>query len=565
MTNYYFIRSLKILALSLLGLILVNVVSSYFYQRFDLTEEKRYTLTPSTRDLLSHLSTNIDMEVYLEGRDLPAGIKVLRNETRELLQEFRTHSNGRLSYHFFDINSIKDQKKREDFETELVKKGLRPTNLEVKSQNGYSERLVFPGAILKANGREIPVQILENQFSAGAQGSLNNSISFLEYKTANAIDKLVRPHPPKVAFLQGHGEPGIERLQGFLEALSAQNFLVDKVELDKDKLLNSGIDVLIIDKPQTALREQEKFLIDQYIMAGGKTIWMLDNIICDLDSFKLAPNIFAVPRDLNLDDLLFRYGVRTEHNLVLDLYCNQIPIMESVGGNPQPKLYPWVFYPISITRKNHPIVKNLDPVAFRFCSSLDTLGNPGVKKTVLLYSSMYTRLQPTPFEIFLEGAKQRPNPYLFNQKDIALAVLLEGNFTSLYKNQFTSDLQQLLAMQQSPFRSESVSNKMIVIGDGDIALNDLDANGVPLALGYDKYSRQLFANKDFLLNCVEYLVDDHNLIEARNREVRMRLLDKARVLRSKGLWQVLTFGVPLLLITVFGLAYTARRRRKYAS
>jgi ABC-2 type transport system permease protein len=556
---------MKFFAAGIASVALVAILSSFFYKRFDLTEEKRFTLTASTGELLENLSTTIEIEVYLEGSDLPAGIKILRNETRELLQEFRMHSHGRVTYHFFDINKIKDQQKRESFEEELVKKGLRPTNLEVKSQNGYSERLVFPGAVLKANGREIAVQILENQFSAGAQGSLNNSLNFLEYKIASGIDKITRNHPAKVAFLQGHGEPGVEKLNGFLEALASQNFMLDKIELGKDRLLNNNIDILIIDKPATAISDNEKFLIDQYVMNGGKTLWLLDNIICDLDSFKLAPNIIAVPRNLNADDLLFRYGVRLEHNLVLDLYCNQIPIIESIGGNSQPKLFPWVFYPVSIPKKNHPIVKNLDPVAFRFCSSLDTLANPEVKKTVLLSTSDYSRMQNTPFEIFLQGAKLKPNPYLFNRKNIPLAVLLEGNFTSLFKNQFTSDLQKLLAAQQIQFKAKSKTNKMIVIGDGDIALNDNDANGVPLALGYDKYTRQLFANKDFLLNCVEYLTDEHNLIEARNREVSMRLLDKARVLNEKGLWQVLAFGCPLIFVFIMSTVYNRRRKARYAN
>jgi ABC-2 type transport system permease protein len=564
MINHYFKRSIKILLLSLLAVVVINIASSFFYKRFDLTEEKRYTLSSSTKELLKHLNGDVSIEVYLEGNDLPAGIKILRNETRELLQEFRTHSNGRISYHFFDINSIKDAKRREDFQTELVKKGLRPTNLEVKSQSGYSEKLVFPGALIKMNGREIPVQILENQFSVGAQGSLNNSLNLLEYKTANGIQKLSRKLPPKIAFLQGHGESDIEQLEGFLQALSDQNFILDKIELDQQKLLDNNIDVLIIAKPKTALNDYEKFLVDQYVMEGGKTLWLLDNIICDLDSFKLAPSIVAVPRDLNLDDLLFRYGVRIEHNLVLDLYCGQIPIIESIGGNPQPKLFPWVFFPVSISKNNHPIVKNIDPVAFKFCSSLDTLNNPGVKKTILLSSSMYARLQETPYQIFLQGAKQKPNPYLFNQKNIPLAVLLEGNFTSLYKNQYTSDLHKLLALQQASFLSKSNFNKMIVIGDGDIASNDRDANGVPMALGYDKYSRQQFANKDFLLNCVEYLIDDNNLISARNREIKMRLLDKAKILNQKGLWQVTTFAGPLLLVLIFGFIYNNRRKRKYA-
>ncbi|MCB0508308.1 MAG: gliding motility-associated ABC transporter substrate-binding protein GldG [Bacteroidetes bacterium] len=565
MKRYYFIQSIKVLAYSLLAVVAVNIISSFFYHRFDLTEEKRYTLTTSTKKLLNGLEDNIEVEVYLSGKDLPAGIRILQNETRELLQEFRTHSKGKVSFHFFDIYGIKDQKKREEFQLDLVKKGLKPTNLEVNSQNGFMEKLIFPGAIIKANGREIPVQILENQFSVGAQGSLDNSVNFLEYKFANSIQKLTREHQPIIAFLQGHGELGIEPLQEFLKALAEQSFSIDKVELDKDKLLHNNIDILVVAKPQTALNDKEKFLIDQYIMNGGKTLWLLDNVIGDLDSFKLAPSIMAIPRDLNLDDLLFRYGVRTNHNLVLDLYCNKIPIIESVGGQAQPKLFPWVFYPIAVPGKNHPIVKNLDPILFKFASSLDTLANPNVHKTVLLSTSTYSRLQPTPFQIFLEGAKQKPNPYLFNKQNVPLAVLMEGEFSSLYAHQFTSDLQQILQTENSAFKSKSVTNKMIVIADGDIASNDFDGQQVPLALGYDKYTRQLFANKDFLLNCVEYLIDDNNLIVARNREIKMRLLDKAKVLEDKTYWQIITFGVPLLLIGIFGVVYHFIRKRKYAT
>ncbi len=564
MKQHYLIQSIKALIVSLLLVLIVNILSNFLYHRFDLTEEKRYTLTSSTKKVLNGLEENIEVEVYLTGKDLPAGIKILQNETRELLQEFRTNSKGNVTFHFFDINSIKDQKKREEFQLELVKKGLKPTNLEVKSESGFTEKLVFPGAIIKANGREIPVQILENQFSVGAQGSLNNSLNFLEYKFINSIHKITKEHPAKIAFLQGHGELGIEQLQEFLKALSEQNFLLDKVELDKDRLINNNIDILLIAKPQTAISDAEKFLIDQYIMQGGRTLWLLDNIICDLDSFKLAPSIMAIPRDLNLDDLLFRYGVRINHNLALDLYCNQIPIIESVGGNPQPKLFPWAFYPIAVNKKNHPIVKNLDPVAFKFASSLDTLANPDVYKTILLTTSTYSRLQPTPFQIFLEGAKQKPNPYLFNLRDIPLAVLLQGNFHSLYKNQFTDDLQKMASAQQFTFTPKSNFNKMIVVADGDVAANDLDAQQVPLALGYDKYTRQLFANKDFLLNSVEYLLDDNNLIDARNREIKMRLLDKAKVLEDKTFWQIITVGLPLLLIALVGVIYTIQRKRKYA-
>ncbi len=563
-TNHYIIQSVKVLALSLLAVFVLNIVSSIVYKRFDLTEEKRYTLTPSTKNLLKNLNENVEVEVYLEGKNLPAGIKSLRNETKELLQEFRTLSKGRVTYTFFDINSIKDQKKCEDFQMNLVNKGLRPTNLEVKSNSGYSENIVFPGAMVKAGGNEIPIQILENQFSVGAQGSLNNSMNFLEYKTANAIQKSIRKKRPKIVFLQGHGELGVASLENLLRELNAQSFDIDKIELDKDKLINNGIDILMVAKPNSAISDVEKFMIDQYVMQGGKVIWLLDNIICDLDSFKLAPSIFSVPRDINIDDILFRYGVRINHNLVMDLYCNQIPIIETIGGNPQPKLFPWVFYPIGVSKNNHPIVKNLDPVSLKFSSSIDTLSNPGVHKTILLSSSDYSREQNTPFQIYLEGAKQKPDPSLFNKKNIPMGVLLEGNFQSLYKNQFSEEYRKLLEIQNVQFKPESNKSKMIVIADGDVASNELDSKGVPLALGYDKYSQKLYANKDFMLNCVEYMVDDNNLIDARNREIKMRLLDKARLQSQKGIWQFATLALPLIFAFAFGLFYTNRRKRRYA-
>ena len=259
MKNHYFIQSIKILAISLFAVIGINIVSNIIYKRFDLTEEKRYTLTSSTKKLLKSLDQNVVVEVYLEGKYLPAGIKVLRNETKELLQEFRTHSRGKLTYHFFDISSIKNEKDRETFQENLVKKGLLPTNLEVKSESGYTEKLVFPGAIIKANGREIPVQILENQFAQGAQNSLNNSLNFLEYKVANSIQKIVRNTQPTVGFLQGHGEVDVAHLEDFLKTIHAQSFFIDKIELDKDKLLGSDIDVLFIAKPTKPFADVEKF------------------------------------------------------------------------------------------------------------------------------------------------------------------------------------------------------------------------------------------------------------------------------------------------------------------
>lgn len=560
--NYYFKKSIYTLVLSLLILVAVNFIANKFFLRWDLTAEKRYTLTPATKKLLSNLKQNVEIDVYLAGKDLPAGMKRLKKETRELLQEFRSYSNGNITYKFIDVNTIKKDKEKKI--EELVQKGVKPINLEVNTNSGFMEKLIFPGAILKANGREIPIQILENQFTFGAQGSIDNSINFLEYKLANAVQKLIKKTPPRIAFLQGHDELPFEKLQDIVNTLTLQNFEVGVIDIAKEPLFKNNIDILIIAKPRIAFLDEEKFLIDQFIMHGGKVIWLMDNHTADLQNFQQSPTYLATPLELNIEDILFRYGVRINYDLALDLYCTQIPIIETVGGNPQPKLFPWVFYPLAVSRNNHPIVKNIDPIWFRFSSSIDVLKNPNINPTILAATSTYSRTQALPFEIYLLGAKQKPNPNLFNRKDVVLATLLEGDFTSLFLNQYTSDLQSLLDKQGVEFRGKSYKNKMIVIADGDVIANDLDSKGSVIPLGYDRYGQQQYANKDFILNCVEYLVDDNNLIEARNREVKMRLLDKAQLTEKKELWQFLNFAIPVFFISIFGYIYFKQRQRKYA-
>jgi ABC-2 type transport system permease protein len=561
--NYYFKKSIQYLIISLFIVIAVNFVANKLFFRIDLTAEKRYTLTNATKNLLKNLKQEIVIDVYLDGKDLPAGIKNLKQETGEMLQEFRTYSKGKIVFNYIDINQIKKAEDKEKKMQELVEKGIKPINLEVNTNSGFVEKLIFPGAILKSNNREIPVQILESQFAFGAQGAINNSVNFLEYKLANAIQKLSKTKAPKVVFLQGHGELQLANIQEILKYLTQQNFIVDKIELGTEPLLNNDIDILVIAKPQQSLLEEEKFLIDQFVMHGGKVIWLIDNSTADLQNFQQAPTYVATARTLNIEDLLFRYGVRINYNLVLDLYCSQIPIIETIGGNPQPKLFPWVFFPISIPKNNHPIIKNLDPIWFRFPNSIDILNNPNIEKTILATTSTYSRVQSLPFEIHLLGAKQKPNPNLFNTKEVPLAVLLEGTFSSLYTNQFTSDLKILLGKQNATFIAKSMPNKMIVIADGDIIANDLDSKGMPLALGYDRYTQKQYANKEFILNCFEYLVDDNNLIEARNREVKMRLLDKAKIIDQKQLAQITIFFVPTCIIIIFGIMYNNNRKRKY--
>jgi ABC-2 type transport system permease protein len=398
------VNSIKRLFWTLLIVVAINYISNVLHFRFDLTSEKKYTLTDNTKLLLKNLKDPVFVEVYLEGNNLPTGIKKLRNETKDLLEEFRILSKGKVEYHFFNIDKIKDEKKKEDFQKTLAQKGIFPTNVQVKSEGGFQEKLVFPGALVKVKGKELPIQILEKQIQ-GAQQTLNNSINFLEYKIANSINKIARGKPPIVAFVTDKGGPS--DVSDFLKGLYFQNFQVQRFDISSQVLFRQGIDILVIAKPTQRFSEEDKFKIDQYVMHGGKVMWMIDQNIADLDSFKSAPSIISVQRDLNLTDILFKYGVRLNNDLVLDLYCNPTPVSRIINGQPQMKLYDWVFNPIILSQNNHPIVKNLDPVAIEFASSLDTIRTKNINKTILLQSSQYSRLQATPFEILFRRRQHR--------------------------------------------------------------------------------------------------------------------------------------------------------------
>lgn len=557
--------SIKALTIGTVILVGIIFLSQKFNFRWDLTAEKRFTLTDASISLLKNLKEDVQIKVYLEGEDLPVGIKNIRNHTRDLLQDMRRVSGGKLTYEFIDVNFIKDVKEKEKLQKNLISKGVLPVNLEVNSESGYAEKLIYPGAIFTSGNKELGMTILENQMIFGAQGALENSLNFLEYKIVNVIDKLQQDHVPSVAFVQGHGEADIYQVSDFVETLSKQNFQVKKLVLGIDPILDNKTDVLIIAKPTQPYIEEDKFLLDQYVLRGGKILWLMDQVIADMDSFKIAPSIFSIARENNLDDLLFRYGVRVNDDLVLDLYCAPVPIVEEIAGNPTPKLYPWVFYPMVRGDQNIPIVKNLDPVLMKFPSSIDTIKSPGIKKTVLLSSSQYSRKQNIPFQISLEGARQKPQPALFSQKDIPMAVLLEGNFSSHYGHRIQQSFRDAAQKEGVTVLTKATeASKMIVVGDGDIIINEVDPNGRPLPLGYYKITRETYANKDFLLNAVDYLLDQSGLIAARNRDISMRVLDKAKVQDQKSLWQFIAVGFPIPLLLIFGWIFNRRRRKKFA-
>ncbi len=557
-------QSLLQLGLVLGILFFLNIVAQYFYGHLDLTEEKRYSLTTPTRQLLNGLKDGVYVKVLLEG-NFPAGFKRLQGATKEMLDDFRSES-GYIEYEFEDpskgtVEQINNRRK------ELAKDGLIPVNLRVMENGEKKERVIYPAAIVSYGGRSIPVNLLENEVPGRSnEVVLNNSVSLLEYKLANAIQKLKSNNKPNIAFTGGHGE--LEGLQtADLEKSLRQFYNTGRLFLDSVVTISPEISVLIVSKPRTAFSEKDKFKIDQYVMNGGKVMWLIDRLTASLDSMQRQPNFMPNDYPINLEDILFKYGARIQPNLVLDLDCSKIPLVTGKLGNaPQFELFPWYYSPSVAATATHPIVKNLDRVSLQFPSSIDTVRTKTpVRKTILLTSSQYSRLQFSPVRLNFEMLRYDADKTKFDKPNQNLAVILEGEFPSMYENRVTDDLTAGLQQLNLTYKVKSVPTKMLVVSDGDIAANEITnvAEKSYAPLGYNKYEKHLYANKDFLINAIEYLLDENGVIAARTREVKLRLLDGVRTKSEKTFWQVLNVGVPLLLLLAFGWVFNFLRKRKY--
>ncbi len=560
------------LGLGLVIIVLLNVIGSHIYTRFDLTTEKRYTLAPATKKLLKNLDDIVYFKVYLEG-DFPSGFTRLSRSTHEMLDAFRAYS-PEIEYEFIDPSKVGNADQVSGFYEELIHKGLNPTELTVKTSSGTSQRIIFPGALVTYKSRELPIQLLQSQVGQSPETVLNNSIQELEYNISSIIRELTIQSKPAIAFIQGHGELSEPYVYNITEAL--KNFYtVDRVRLDgkiysltkRDSapdgkiLIKNKYKAIIIAKPDSAFTEKDKFIIDQYIMRGGKVLWLVDPVLASMDSLENANQTLGIALNLNLDDQLFTYGVRLNPNLVLDLNCLPIRIVTGMIGNqPQIEFLPWPFFPIITPTIHQPIVNNLSPVLMQFVSSLDTVGAERIKKTILLTTSRYSRILRTPVLISLNMLKEKPDMAEFNQPNIPVAALLEGRFTSVFRNRVPP---AILGNPLIGFMDESVATQMIVVSDGDVIRNQLHlTQGYPLPLGYDQFTRQTFGNKDFIMNAVNYLCNDEGLITARAREVKLRLLDKTRISDNKITWQMVNILVPIFLVSIFSAVQYMLRKRK---
>jgi ABC-2 type transport system permease protein len=545
-------------------ILVVNFLGSMYYQRFDLTEEKRYSLSTPTKAFLNNLDDIVSVQVFLTGSGLPSGLKELEHSTDDILNEFKAYAGTNFDYEFIDVNAYDKETKAKviDF---LKEQGLQPINLQVVENDENIQKVIFPGAIIKYKGRTLSTLLLENQIGQGQFEIINNSIALLEYKFANAIQKLKRNKQPYVAFTQGNGELDQLEVGSLLESMSQNFFKVEGINLANEYQVNPAIDILVIAKPTISFSEKDKYKLDQFVMNGGKVIWALEGMTADMDSLKGQEFFMAENKDINLGDQMFKYGVRINEDLIQDLQNTPISLVTGeLNGQPQLQNFPWLFNPIMFSSEKHGIVKNLEPVKSSFVSTLDTIRTKGTKKTYLLTTSQYSKAQMNPVRVFLGLIKDQPNPANFKQSYLPTAILLEGKFTSVFKGRLTEKyLASIDTVNTMKFREESRPTKMIVISDGDLFKNDVE-KGNPLPLGFDRNSKRNFGNKTFIINCLEYLVDEDNLIETRNKEIRLRQLDPIKVQKESGFWQRINLVLPSLLVAVFGLAFFFVRKKRFA-
>ncbi|WP_421762823.1 gliding motility-associated ABC transporter substrate-binding protein GldG [Ekhidna sp.] len=542
-----------------LSIWLVNQLADKYRVQIDLTEEKRFTISDATKELLNSLDQDVFFEVYLDG-DLPSNFERFQKSIGEMLDQFALESNNRIQYKFTDPAQATNLQARNQYYQSLINKGVQATNLNYKNADGDKmEKLIFPGALASMGMEEIPANLLKGSSAAGPEGILNQSIEGLEYELASAIAQLLYGGTKKIAYVLGHGSPDSLEIAGFRSAVLSKFDLFNISLAGRQSL--SGYDAVVIGKPTKPFSDQEKYLIDQYLMRGGNLIYFIDALSVNMDSAS-GEGTVAIPYETNLTDQLFRYGVRVNQNYVLDVNSGQFPVVSgNMGNQPQIQMIPWPFFPVLTNFSKHPSVRNLDAILGRFISEIDTVKAVGIIKTPLINTSQYTKLLGPPVRVAFNDLRDKLRPEKFTDGPKTIGYLLEGKFTSLYANRIIPK-----GVDKSTFVEKGEPGKVIVIGDGDIIRNDLDPEtGEPLGLGVEPFTKTTYANEEFILNILDYLVDDSGLIETRSREVKIRPLDRVKVSQERTKWQMINLGLPVFLILVIGALKWIFRKRKYAS
>ena len=558
----------------ILLLIVINCLGYAFHGRLDLTNERRFTLSSSTQTTLVELDSPVVITVLLSG-DIKSEFKKLASSTQELLTNFKNYGGNNIQYKFeLPGEGLADSLKSNVYDS-LIRLGLRPTNqqVQVNEGEGKNQRQIFPGAILKYGNKTLAIDFLQGQLQKNVfnssdildKQSLNSAEALLEYKFANAIEKLTQKEVPVVAYAYGNGEPpyGFLPVNDVFETLG-KNFIVDTVNVRTQPFLNPEYAAIVMVKPTEKFTDADKFKMDQYVMNGGRLLFFMDVLYAERDSLQNG-ELIAYSRDLNLNDLLFRFGVRINTDLIADKHCDKIPVeVGAIGGQSQRQLLPWPYAPLLQPGSDNVIVKNGADVLGQFANSIDTVEAAGITKTILLASSTNAYTLPTPAQIQLNSLQTIEDVSRFNRKNIPVAVLLEGNFNSMYANRISQSQTDTLKKYQLSFlKASKVPGKVIVVADADIALNQVAETVGPLPMGMNKYTKMQYANRDFFLNCTEYLANKKNILDARAKDYTLRLLDVKKVAAHKFYWQFINIMAPILLVCLFGFCYQYWRNKKY--
>ncbi len=554
-------NALKQLGIVFLAIIVINLISNFFFKRFDLTQDHRYTLSETTLKIIKNIDSPLYIDVYLEG-NFPPEFKRLQNETKQLLEEFSAY-NSNIVFQF--KNPIEKESMRVEVMKAFYERGMQPLSITVEEKGKQSQEVVFPWAQATYGDKFTKVSLLKNLMGASTEEKVISSVQHLEFGFAEAITKVSKEKQKKIAVIKGNGELHDAFIADFVKSVRESyyigTFTLDSVQKQQPKQTLEALkkyDLAVIAKPTEAFTEAEKQVLDQFIMNGGKTLWLMDAVAADMDSlYNETGTILAYPRDLNLTDFFFKYGIRMNPLLIKDEYATPIKIATgSQGSETQLQQYNWKYSPFIYPTSTHPIVKNMEGIKFEFSSPIELLTND-LKKTVLLSSSEYSKTIGTPTPISLSSINEETTPEEYAGKGLLpVAVMLEGKFKSAYQN-------RVLPFADSQFKAEGKDNKMIVITDGDVIKNQLD-KGMPLELGFDKWTNQLYGNKEFLLNCVNYLLDDNGLINIRSKDVDLPLLNKEEVYTNYTSAQLITVGLPLLILALFGFLFTFLRKKRYS-
>ena len=568
-------KNLNNLSINLILLILINLISTLLYFRIDLTEDKKYSISSTSKNIINEIDDVMYIKIYLEG-DFPSGFKRLQNSTIELLNQLKKH-NQLIKYELINPN-IKNIEERNNLYKQLYEVGLNPTNLQTQNSGTKTEQIIFPGAIIYYKGKEICVNLLQSQLGTHHEKILNNSIENIEFEFINAFNKLINDYKPNIAFLTGNGQlNGSEilsikyGLNNTSESLSKyytinefniKNWTVDSGKTNfsiKDQQTKiNRFDVLIIAKPTIPFNKLEKLLLDQYIMNGGKILWLIDGVSMDMDSLKNNQAFsMALPKNLNIDDMLFKYGVRINHNLIMDIQCDKIPVISNFNVNQTSKsLFPWFYNPLIISKNNHPITKNIDAIKTSFISTIDTIRSSKVHKKIILKTSPYTKLVYSPHRVSLNILEEKGSIEKYNDGPLNTGVLLSGKFKSFFENS--------VPLKNNKIKKESEETEMIFFSDGDIIKNDVNSNNKPYEIGYNPFSKENFqGNKQLIINSIHYLTGNKKLLDLRRNNFKIRLLDKKEISVNKIKWQILNIFLPLIIVLIFGLIFNLIRNKQF--